>query len=98
MDHPVLAARKQLTELGLVEDSGKRRPDSAGVMQVVWRISPLGLLVTDYQERFGLTLEQALAMAAETPPKRSPKPGLGPSLPGEPRSLADSAAPQPRQA
>ena len=70
MDHPVVAARKQLTELGLVEDSGKRRRDNAGVMQVVWRISPLGLLVDDYQERFGLTLEQALAMVAETPPKR----------------------------
>jgi len=69
MDHPAVAARKQLTELGILEDSGERRRDSAGVMQVVWRISPLGLLVGDYQERFCLTLEQALAMVAETPPK-----------------------------
>jgi hypothetical protein len=61
MDHPAVAARKQLTELGILEDSGERRPDYTGVMQVVWRLSPLGLLVTDYQKRLGLTLEQALA-------------------------------------
>jgi hypothetical protein len=71
MDNPVVA-RKQLTELGILEDSGERRRDSAGMMQVVWRISPLGLIVADYQERCGLTIEQALAVLAETPPTRKP--------------------------
>ena len=66
MDSPVIAARKELVELGLVEDSGRRQPDKAGVMQVVWQLSPLGKLVGDYQKRFGLTLEEALKVV----PKR----------------------------
>ena len=49
-----------------MEDSGERRPDNNGVMQVVWRLSPRGRLVGDYQERFGLTFEQAVALVAET--------------------------------
>ncbi len=32
----VTRAREELVRLGLVEDSGERRPDRAGVMQVVW--------------------------------------------------------------
>ena len=35
-------------------------------MQVAWVASPRGRLVRDYQERLGLTFEQALARAAET--------------------------------
>ena len=56
-----LSARKELTRLGILEDSGERRPNPDGVMEVVWRLSPLGHLVGEYQERFGMTFEQALA-------------------------------------
>ncbi len=63
MDSPVIAARKELTELGILEDSGERKPGKNGEMQVVWRLSTLGLLVVDYQKHLGLTQEQALAKA-----------------------------------
>jgi len=63
MDTLVVAAVKSLVELGLLEDSGLRRPNKAGVMQVVWRLSPLGELVSNYQKQFGLTWEQALEAA-----------------------------------
>jgi hypothetical protein len=58
----VIRARQELLKLGLVEDSGKRRPDRTGVLQVVWQLSPLGVTVAEYQ-RQGLTLEQALSRA-----------------------------------
>lgn len=63
MDHldRAILARQELVELGLVEDSGQRRPDKTGVMQVVWRLSPLGGMVAHYQKHQGITLEQALA-------------------------------------
>ncbi len=65
MEHIAIVARQQLTELGILEDSGERRADKDGVMQVVWRLSPLGLLVADYK-RLGLSEEQALAKAKAT--------------------------------
>ena len=65
MDHPLITARKELTALGLVEDSGERRPDPHGQMQIVWRLSPRGLLIGDYQERFGLSFAQAVALLAD---------------------------------
>lgn len=57
-----ISAREELTRLGILEDSGQRRPDPAGVMQVVWQLSPLGHMVGECKERLGLTFEQALAM------------------------------------
>ena len=57
---------KELAKRGFLEDSGERRPGNNGVMQVAWRISPRGRLVGDYQERFGLTFKQAMALVAET--------------------------------
>ena len=63
MDSPAIVARKELTELGILEDSGERRPGKNGGMQVMWRLSALGLLVGDYQKHRGLTQEQALAKA-----------------------------------
>ncbi len=65
MEHLAIVARKQLTKLGILEDSDERRADKDGVMQVVWRLSPLGLLVADYK-RLGLSVEQALAKAKAT--------------------------------
>jgi hypothetical protein len=40
MNRCAIAARKELVELGLVQDSGKRRPDNKGVLHVVWRAQP----------------------------------------------------------
>ena len=51
-----------LVELGILEDSGERRPDENGTMQVVWQLSALGLLFADYRDR-GLTFEEALTKA-----------------------------------
>jgi hypothetical protein len=49
--------------MGILEDSGLRQRDSSSwEMQVVWRLSPLGHLVAEYQA-LGLTVEQALATA-----------------------------------
>ncbi len=61
MDSLAIAARQVLTELGILEDSGERALDKNGVRHVKWQLSPLGRMVVDYQERLGLTVEQALA-------------------------------------
>ena len=45
MESPVIVALKRLTELGLVEESGERRPGKNGAMQVVWQLSTFGQLV-----------------------------------------------------
>jgi hypothetical protein len=58
----VIAARRYLTELGYLEDSGKRRPDRAGQLQPVYRISALGRIADEYHER-GHTLEEAMDLA-----------------------------------
>lgn len=55
----VIAARKELVELGVLEDSGERRADQAGVMQVVWRVSTLGKLVGDYRSGSDSPLKRA---------------------------------------
>jgi hypothetical protein len=60
MDTLAVAARKQLVELGLLEDSGQRRRSPTGEMQVVWRLSARGLLVDEYRTRFRLSWEDAL--------------------------------------
>ena len=59
---PAIRALKELVKDGIVENSGERRPDKTGAMRVVWRLSPLGRIVAEY-ERLGLTPEQALAKA-----------------------------------
>ena len=61
MDSLAIAARKELTKLGILEDSGQRALDKNGVGHVKWQLSPLGRMVRDYQERLGLTVKQALA-------------------------------------
>ena len=45
----------------MLEDSGERRPDKNGVMQVVWQLSALGGFVMEYEDRCGITFEQALS-------------------------------------
>ena len=64
----MLAARKELTRLGILEDSGERRPNRDGVMAVVWKMTPLGRLVGNY-ERLGMTFRQALAKARSSDPQ-----------------------------
>jgi hypothetical protein len=39
-------ARKELVQLGLLEDSGQRRPNSSGQLEVVWQLTPLGRVVS----------------------------------------------------
>lgn len=38
----IVRAREELVAEGLIEDSGERRPDKDGKMQIVWRLSALG--------------------------------------------------------
>jgi len=52
-------AVRELTRLGILEP-GQRRRESDGVLEAVWRISPLGLLVYEYQERLGISFMEAL--------------------------------------
>ena len=59
----VIRIRKQLVELGVVEDSGERHPDSQGKMQIAWQLSAFGQVVVQYQLELGLTFEEALAKA-----------------------------------
>ena len=63
----MLSALKELTHLGLLEV--EEQPNSEGVMELVWRRSPLGHLVAEYQQRLGITVEQALAKAKSLDPK-----------------------------
>jgi len=58
----VIAARQHLTQLGYVEGSGDRRPDSTGTLQPVWRISALGHVADHYRHQ-GFSLEAAMALA-----------------------------------
>ena len=58
----VVQARQELVEMGLVEDSGERRPNPDGSLGIVWRTTALSGLVKDYRQR-GLTFEQAVAKA-----------------------------------
>ena len=81
MDNWVIRARKELTALGIVEDSGKRRRARNGELQIVWRISRLGYLVEDLRRIHGLTFEQAVEVARR---------GLVPSHEGGPSQIAGS--------
>lgn len=74
MDGEVIRARQELVKLGILEDSGIRRPDRAGVMQVVWQLSPRGHMVAEYQ-RAGLTVEEALKQVAGTDWAGTPETG-----------------------
>lgn len=47
----VIRAREDLVRLGILEDSGERRPDRAGVMRVVWQLSPRGQMAADDLKR-----------------------------------------------
>ena len=58
----VVKARQELTEMGILEDTGERRLDRDGNLAVVWDLSPLGWLVHGYEKR-GLTREEALVQA-----------------------------------
>ena len=60
------ARLKDWARLGLLEDTGMRRRGGNGMMLVMWRLSPRGRLVCGYQERFGITFKQALALVAKT--------------------------------
>ena len=74
----VVRARQELTRLGIVEDSGKRKRDPDGNLTVVWKLSPLGELVGEYQ-RLGMTFEEAWAKtktAVDRPAWRSGCPVL----------------------
>jgi hypothetical protein len=48
--------------LGYIEDSGERRPNRTGKMRPVYRISALGHIAHEYEQR-GYTLEEAIALA-----------------------------------
>lgn len=48
-ENEIIEARKQLTAEGLIEDSGERRPDKDGNMQIVWRLSEKGRLLAKQQ-------------------------------------------------
>ena len=58
----IIRARRRLTRLGLVEDSGERRRSSAGGLQIVWRLTPLGEAVAQFQD-LGLAFDEAVAKA-----------------------------------
>lgn len=42
----LIQARQDLLDQGLIEDSGERRPNDKGELEIVWRLSPLGLEVS----------------------------------------------------
>jgi hypothetical protein len=56
-----MRAHKDLVRLGILEDSGERRRNPDGVMEVVWQLSPLGRLVGEYGERLNIGVYEALA-------------------------------------
>ena len=58
----IIEARERLVELGLVEDSGERRPGRDGKLAIVWRRTKLALLVDDYR-RAGFSFEEAIIRA-----------------------------------
>jgi hypothetical protein len=55
-------AREELIRLGVLEDSGERRPYPVGEMETVWRLSLLGHRVAEWCNR-GLSFDEALETA-----------------------------------
>ena len=64
-EEEVAATMDHLEKLGYIEDSGTRRPDQRGRMQIVYRISVLGH-VADHYLRQGLSFEAAMEKAKTT--------------------------------
>jgi hypothetical protein len=52
----------ELSDFGVVEDTGQRRTSPTGESQICWRVSALGQRVFDYM-KWGFTFEQALSKA-----------------------------------
>ena len=78
----IVRAMAQLIQDGVVEDSGLRRPDTTGRMQVAWRTSAFGDMVSEYQERLGLTFEQALTKAKAEASDETLSPTRATDVPG----------------
>ena len=78
----IARAMAELIHEGLLENSGLRRPDKTGRMQVVWQTSAFGHMVSEYQQRLGLTFEQALAKAKADAANETLSPTRATDVPG----------------
>lgn len=61
----IAATLEDLASMGYIEDTGERRPDQEGRMEIVYRISVLGH-AADHYLRQGLSFEAAIAKAKES--------------------------------
>ncbi len=53
---------QEMADANLLEDTGERRPNRDGVLEIVWRRTRFAELVEEY-ETMGLTNEEACARA-----------------------------------